>query len=186
MRVMTCVISLFATLVVALPAPASIKAMTLSELMSVTQDTIHGKITARETVRLSHPWPDAVYTQLTIVGENARTGEPQESKVVFHGSHEAADEYTISEMPTLQETRVGAEVIAFISKRKDMEGRYLLHNLGGVFRVERAFGKPVLQGKGPGFAFEKNEKLAVARDRVRQVHVEQLAAKKKQSLGPVR
>ena len=186
MRVTSLVVALVATLALALPTPASIQAMDLGQLMTATSKTIHGTITAREVVKLAHPWPDAVYTQLTITGENARTGEREQVKVLFHGSHDARDQYTISEMPTLQDTRVGSEVIAFYSPRKDMEGRHLLSNLGGVFRVERAFGQPVVLGKGQGFAFEKNEKLQVARDRIRVMHLELLKFKQQQSLAPAK
>ena len=176
-------VALAVALAAALPAVASIKAMTLKELMSITSGTIHGTIVARETVQRDFPQAGAVYTLLTISGENVRTGEPAEIQVAFHGSHDVADRYTISEMPTLQDTRVGTEVLAFHNARKELDGRKVVYDYSGLYRVERAFGKPVVMGKGEGFAFHKNEKLDVARARVRQVHQEQLVAKQKLKLG---
>lgn len=183
MLVKRSLVTLAVALAVALPAVASIKAMTLKELMGITKGTVHGTIVARETIRSDFPLPNAVHTVLTIRGENVRTGEPMEVKVSFHGSHDVADRYTISEMPTLQDTRVGAEVVAFFNPRKELEGSQVVFDYSGIYRVERAFGQPVLMGKGEGFAFEKNEKLDSVRTRVRQVHQEQLLAKQQLKLG---
>ncbi|GJM21854.1 MAG: hypothetical protein DHS20C15_17690 [Planctomycetota bacterium] len=176
-------VALAVALTVALPAVASIKAMTLRELMSITSGAVHGTVVARETVQRGFPQSGAVYTLLTIRGESVRTGEPTEVTVAFHGSHEVADRYTISEMPTLQDTRIGAEVVAFFNPRKELDGSPVIFDYSGIYRVERAFDKPVLMGKGEGFAFDKNEALDVVRQRVRQVHQEQLVAKQKLKLG---
>jgi len=176
-------VTLAVALTLALPTVASIKAMTLKELMSITSGTVHGTIVARETLRSDFPLPNAVHTVLTIEGEDVRTGEPIQVKVTFHGSHDVDDRYTISEMPTLQDTRVGTEVVAFYNPRKELDGRQVVYDYSGIYRVERAFGQPVVMGKGEGFAFEKNEKLDAVRTRVRAIHKEQLLAKQQLKLG---
>jgi hypothetical protein len=58
---------------VALPAAAAIKALTLAELMEITTDSVHGTILEKSSFRLDWPFEGAVYTKLTIKGESLRT-----------------------------------------------------------------------------------------------------------------
>ena len=103
MRMKSLVAALACAAVLSVPLTAAIKSMTLRELMEVTQDAVHGEIVARDTVKLDHPWKDAIYTRLTIEGTSLRTGEQGTFQVVFHGSHEKNDWYGVSSMPTLPE-----------------------------------------------------------------------------------
>ncbi|MDG2150481.1 MAG: hypothetical protein P8N09_13265, partial [Planctomycetota bacterium] len=66
MRVLKCALAVSAAALLAIPVTAAIKAMTLQELMEITQDAVRGKIVARDTVRLDHPWEGALYTRLTV------------------------------------------------------------------------------------------------------------------------
>ena len=52
-----------------------------------------------------------------------------------------------------------------------------IFDLSGVYRIEPGFGTPVVIGKGDGFAWSENLKLADAGDQVRKTHLELLAAK---------
>jgi hypothetical protein len=172
MRVSKCVLAFSAAALLAIPVTAAIKAMTLRELMEVTQDAVHGKIVARDTVRLDHPWEGALYTRLTVEGESLRTGEKGTFKVVFHGSHEKDDWYGISSMPTLQDSRLGGETVLFFGKHELLPGQNVVFNYAGLYRVETGFGEPVLVGKGEGMAFPENTKLVdVAKD-IRATHAE--------------
>ncbi len=159
---------------VAVPAGAAIKALTLVELMDITSDAVHGTITARSTFHLDWPYEGCVYTKLTVKGESLRTLEPVTTDVVFLGSQDPADEFAVSEMPTLQDTRVGGEAVVFYYSDPDMPGaqRQRVFDLSGVYRVEQAFGTAVVAGKGEGFAFPENVKLADVRLAVRAAHVE--------------
>lgn len=169
-------VALAAALLVA-GSVAAIKAMTLSELMEITTDVAHVRITAKSTQRADYPYEGCVWTKLTVAGESLRTGKAVETELFFLGSHEANDRFTISEMPVLQDTRVGAEAVAFFWKDPELlGGANRIFDLSGVYRVEKGFGEPVVVGKGEGFAWPQNVKLAAARDQVRATHLE-LAAK---------
>lgn len=158
---------------VAVPAIASIKAMTLKELMGITTDVVDAHITAKQSFKLDWPMEGAVYTRLSIEGVSLRTQQPVKTEVVFLGSHDPADQFGTSEMPTLQDTRVGTEAIIFFAKDQDIPGRLnLVYGLDCVYRVEQAFGAPVVIGKGEGFAFSENLKLEDARTQVRATHLE--------------
>ena len=158
---------------VAVPALASIKAMTLKELMAVTTEVVDARIVAKRSFKLDWPMEGAVYTSLSIEGTSLRTQEPVKTDVVFLGSHDPADQFGTSEMPTLQDTRVGSQAIIFFAKDQDIPGRLnLAYGLHCVYRVEEAFGAPVVIGKGEGFAFPDNRKLDEVRAEVRATHLE--------------
>jgi len=152
----------------ATPVVAAIRAMNLSELMSITDDTVLVHITGRSTFASAYPFEGAVYTQLSLSGESLRTGKAYEGRVVFLGSHDPADQFGTSEMPTLQDTRVGNRVVLFFQHDDAFPGggADLAYNLGYVFRVEDGFGTPVVMGKGEGSAFPDNLKLSDARAQV--------------------
>ena len=157
----------------AAPAIAAIKAMTLKELMAITTDVVDAHIVAKTSFRLDYPMEGAVYTRLSIEGVSLRTQQPVKTDVVVLGSHDPADQFGTSEMPTLQDTRVESEVVIFFAKDLDMPGRpFVVCNLGSVYRVEQAFGSPVVIGKGEGFAFTENLKLDDVRTQVRATHLE--------------
>ena len=157
---------------------AAIKALTLPELMEITTDAAHVRITAAAPVSMDWPYEGSVWTRLSIEGQSLRTGEPVKTDVMFLGSHDATQRFTISEMPTLQDTRVGNEAIVFWWDDPDMPGGgHRVFDLSGVYRVEPSFGAPVVIGKGEGFAWSENVKLADAAVQVRAAHLE-LAAKK--------
>jgi len=162
----------------AVPTFAAIKAMTLSELMGVTTETVHVKILEKSSFRADYPSPGCVWTKLKVQGESLRTGEAVNTEVVFLGSHDAADNYGTSEMPTLQDTRVGNEAVIFYGKQEGLPGNpNVAFNLAGVYRVEKAFGAPVVIGKGEGMAFAENVKLDAASKLIRQTHLELQAGK---------
>jgi hypothetical protein len=172
MRVSKCVVAFAAAALLALPVAAAIKAMTLKEIMEITQDTVHGTIVDREVISLDWPREGAVYTQLTVEGESLRTGKAKTVKVVFHGSHRTEDWYGVSSMPTLQDTRLHGETVLFHYEHPLLPGHNLVPNLAALYRVERGFGEPVLVGKGEGAAFAENTALTSVREQVRATHVE--------------
>ena len=166
----------------ALPIGAAIKAMTLAEMMQITTDVAHVQILEKSSFRLAHPFPEAVYTELTVKGTSLRTGKDVETTLVFLGSHDPDDQFGVSEMPTLQDTRVGSEAVVFFHRDEAFPGeRNVVFNLGAVYRVEKAFGAPVVIGKGEGFPFAENVKLVDARDQVRKIHLELQAAQAEQA-----
>ncbi len=152
-----------AALLVALPVGAAVKAMTLTELMEVTDDAVLGRIVAKETFRADWPLEGAVYTRLLVEGTSLRTGRTQTHPVVFLGSHEPDDRFTMSEMPRLRDVRLGNEVIVFSQLSERLGGQAEAHNHGNVYRVEQGFGEPVVMGKGDGLAFPVNTRLSEVR-----------------------
>ncbi len=156
---------------------AAVKALSLSELMEITSDVAHVRITAKASVAADYPYEGCIWTKLSVQGESLRTGEPVQTELLFLGSHDAADRFTISEMPTLQDTRVGGDALVFFWKDPQLlGGANRVFDLSGVYRVEKGFGEPVVVGKGEGFAWSENVKLSAAREQVRAAHLA-LAAK---------
>lgn len=177
MKVRTLAAGLLGAALLAAPALAAIKAMTLAELMAITTDAVQGRITAKSSFALDYPFEGAVYSKLTIEGESLRTGAAVSTSVIFLGSHDPADQYGTSEMPTLQDTRVGNEVVVFHARDEQFPGgANVVHNLASVFRVEQSFGTPVLMGKGEGSAFVENLRLADATALIKSTHLSLQAA----------
>jgi len=159
--------------VLAVPVAAAIKAMTLKELMGITTDTALVHIVDKTTFHSDWPVSGVVWTKMTVQGESLRTGEPVTTSVYFLGSHDPRDDYGTSEMPSLQDTRVGADAVVFFKHDADSPGQMnTVGGLAGVYRVEQGFGEPVVIGKGEGFAFADNIKLADARALVLKTHLE--------------
>ena len=159
--------------VLAVPVAAAIKAMTLKELMGITTDTALVHIVDKTTFHSDWPMSGVVWTKLTVQGESLRTGEPVSTSVCFLGSHDPRDGYGTSEMPSLQDTRVGADAVVFFKHDTTSPGEMnTVGGLAGVYRVEQGFGEPVVIGKGEGFAFADNIKLADARALVLKTHLE--------------
>jgi hypothetical protein len=171
MRIRNLAAALLGAALLATPVLAAIKAMTLAELMAITTDAVHGRIVAKSSFGVDYPFEGAVYSRLVVEGESLRTGKPVTSTMVFLGSHDPADNFGTSEMPTLQDTRVGTEVVAFIVRDdKFPGGADVVENLASVFRVEQSFGTPVLMGKGEGTAFAENLRLADAAALIKTTH----------------
>jgi hypothetical protein len=172
MRKSVLVVALCGAALLATPVVAAIRAMNLSELMAITNDTVLAQITAKSSFASDYPFEGAVYTQLQLAGESLRTGEKFEGSVVFLGSHDPADEFGTSEMPTLQDTRVGGRAVVFFG-HDDLfpGGADVAFNLSCIYRVEDGFGTPVVMGKGEGAAFPDNLKLADVRTAVKAEHL---------------
>jgi len=161
---------------VALPMTAGIKAMTLSELMDITADTLSVRILETSTHATEIDGERLVYTKLSVAGESMRTGEGVSQDVIFWGSHDVSDDFMLSEMPQLQDIRRGNEIVLFVGA-ESFEGMPIAHNLAYAYRVETIFGNEVVIGKGEGMAFETNVKLDDARNSVREIHIVLEAAK---------
>lgn len=180
MRMLKSAAVLLGIAMVAIPAGAAIKAMTLAETLEIHSDVLHGRIVSKTTVKTDLPLQGMVYTHLTVEGESLITGAALTRELVFLGSHDPRDDYGTSEMPTLQDTRVGSQaVILYEHDTSGAQPVNRVHDYSGVYRVEMAFGLPVVIGKGEGFAFPENVKLSDARDRIVKTHAEIQAAKAK-------
>jgi len=135
-----------------LPAGAAIKAMTLNELMAITTDTVHVKDRGQVHVPSRLPFAGCVYTKLTVQGESLRTLEPVKHRPRVPRQRGSKDEFGVSEMPTLQDTRVGSEAVIFFKRSRRGRARPSQPHLRPRQRVPRRAGlrRPVVVGKGEG------------------------------------
>ena len=167
----------FGAAALAVPAPAAVKALTLAELMTINTEAAQVRILGKSSFASDYPLAGVTWTRMAVEGVSLRTGEPVAQDVVFLGSHDPADGYASSEMPTLQDTRVGGEAIVFWFRDEAMPAKLdVVSDHSAVYRIEKGFGEPVVVGKGKGLAFPENLKLVDAAASVRATHLE-LAAK---------
>jgi len=182
MRILKSASVLLGIAMVAIPAGAAIRAMTLKETMEYNSDVLQAVIVRKTTMKTDLPLQGMVYTHMTVIGESLITGEHVTKELVFLGSHDPADSCASSEMPTLQDTRVGGEaVIMYSHDTSGAEPVDVVFGFHDVYRIELAFGTQVVIGKGDGFAFPENVKLTDARAQILKTHAEILAAQQQKA-----
>ncbi len=173
MRFTRIAVALAGAAMLAVPTTASIKALTLSEMMTINSEAAHVRILEKSSFASDWPMAGVVWTKMKVQGTSLRTLQPVTAEVVFLGSHDPRDGYGTSEMPTLQDTRVDAEAVMFWFRNEDMPGALnVVSDLSAVYRIEKSFGQPVVVGKGEGFAFPENLKLSDASAQIRATHLD--------------
>ncbi len=173
MRFTRTAVAVLGAALLAVPSTAAIRALSLPELMTVNTEAAQVRILGKSSFASDYPLAGVVWTRMKVQGVSLRTGEPVATEVVFLGSHDPRDGYGTSEMPTLQDTRVGGEALVFWFRDEAMPARLnVVSDHSAVYRIERGFGEPVLVGKGEGLAFPENVKLADAAAKVRATHLE--------------
>ncbi len=173
MRFITIGAAALGAAMLAVPSPAAVKALTLTELMTINTEAAQVRILGKSRFASDYPLAGVVWTKMEVQGVSLRTGEPVTTEVVFLGSHEPQDGYGTSEMPTLQDTRVGGEAVMFWFRDEAMPERLdVVSDFSAVYRIEKGFGEPVLVGKGEGLAFPENVKLVDAAATIRATHLE--------------
>jgi hypothetical protein len=178
MRRILCGAALVGAVLISLPCAAAIRALTLDELTAITHETLLVQVTGRSTFTPGVPDAESVWTRLSVEGESLRSGEAFSGSVAFLGSHDPADHFGTSEMPTLQDTRTGGTVLLLAERLAEFPGGPTLvaHNLAYIYRVEQGFGTPVVVGKGEGAAFPANVKLSEARALAHAAHLKSQSA----------
>ena len=173
MRFPKAALAVVGALLLAVPTTAAVKALNLSELMTINSEAAQVRILEKSTFASDFPLPGVTWTKLKVQGESLRTGKPVTAEVLFLGSHDPQDGYGTSEMPLLQDTRVGADAVMFWFREEKMAGQpNVVSDFSAVYRVEKGFGEPILVGKGEGLAFPENVKLVDARAQILKTHLE--------------
>ena len=148
------------------PGSAKIKAVTLEEMIDLTENTVYGEIVAKRCFRVDDPvaGPELYYTTITIEGRSMRDGRKLTVDLTYPGGfvNEHEGVYN-SEAPSEDDSRIGARVVAFYRWSPDMGGRVpanmLMGSHGGIFRtVDGPQGRTVL-GRGKGYAVPYNTRL---------------------------
>lgn len=159
--------------VLALCATAAIERLDLSQMVQRADGGIHGRIVAKNVVRIDHE-RDGVklyYTTLTIEGANLATGAAQTVDVVFPGGFVSeTDGVFNSEAPSADDQKVGNEVVAFWKHEDnmggDLAGNALMCSHGGLYRTFGSKKGRIVQGRGEGYAIDRNTTLADLKTRV--------------------
>jgi len=156
---------------------AQIERLTLDQMVTATDDGVHGTIISRDVFRVDHPvdGPELYYTNMTIQGHSLKTGAETQVTVTFPGGWiDRENGVDNSEAPTANETRVGREIVAFHkwidNMGGDVAGNALYASHGGLYTTfENRKGVTVIQGRGPGYAVERNVAVGVLRNQVAEI-----------------
>ena len=167
----TCAVALF-TILAASIGLAAIESLDLPDMVARADDAVVGRIVRKRGVRVDHPVEGRLYfTHLDVEGRSLFTGKAVVVRVTYLGGRVSEDEGAwCAEAPTADDTKIGNEVVVFHKRSDDLggglagNGLYAQH--GGLFRVVRGRGRPIVLGRGPGYAVSANLELSELTRRV--------------------
>ena len=145
---------------------SQIKRLSLTEIVSETDDAIVGHITNSYVFRVDHPvdGPELYFTTLTIAGKSLADDTPMTLSITYPGGF-IDPEHGVwnSEAPTADDVQLGNYVVAFYEWTNDMGGQvagnalYAMH--GGLYRTVSGPQNTVVLGRGDGYAISSNTEL---------------------------
>lgn len=162
---------------------AQIKELSLTEIVTESDEAVFGEITRAHVFRVDDPLdgPELFYTTLTIQGVSLVDGAEITLDVTYHGGFVSPTEGVYnSEAPAADDVKLGNQVVAF-SKWSDMgagvwaNGLYAAH--GGLYRTVEGPGGTMVLGRGQGYAIPKNLKLSDLSTAVSKIAAEKLERK---------
>ena len=156
---------------------AQIERLNLDQMVQRTDDGVLGRIVSKEVFRVDHPidGPELYYTSMLIQGQSLKSGEETEIVVTFPGGWiDRENGVDNSEAPTADETRIGREVLAFHkwtdNMGGDVSGNGLYASHGGLYTTFlNRKGNTVVQGRGPGYAIERNVSYTTLKSQVSRI-----------------
>ena len=152
---------------------AQIERLDLSSMVAKTDQAVDGTITQRQVFRVDSPidGPELYFTTLTIQGTSLYTGQALTIDVTFSGGFVTPTQGAYnSEAPSAADTKVGNHVVVFSRWSNNMGGDvaanaiYAAH--GGLYNVIDTRNGQIVQGRGAGYAIDKNVKTADLRTSV--------------------
>ena len=151
----------------------AIKKLTLTEMVSQTDNAVVGEITQREVIRIDHPvdGPELYFTHLTVEGRSLVDGSPVTTVVTFAGGF-IDDENGVwnSEAPSAEDTKLGNRVVVFSKHTEnlggDLEANALYAAHGGLYRTIESRRGTVVLGRGEGYAVPENIAIDALDERI--------------------
>lgn len=156
---------------------AQVERFDLGKMVAQADNAVHGRIVAKEVVRIDHPEDGLLFfTHMTVEGTSLYDGRTIRVPVTFGGGFISPDEGVYSsEAPSADETRIGNEVVVFYQWSDNMGGGLAANALmaahAGLYRLASTKDGPVVLGKGDGFAISSNVRLAELRTQIAEKRV---------------
>jgi len=161
---------------------AQIERLDLTQMVQRADDAVVGTIVARNVIRIDHPvdGPELYFTSLTVEGRSLSTNQPASVEVWFGGGFVSeTDGVFNSEAPSMDDQKVGNQVVAFYKFEDnmggDLSGNALMGWHGGLYRTFESRNATVVQGRGDGYAITSNVRLDALDTQIKSL----AAAKKK-------
>lgn len=165
---------------------AQIERLDLSQMVAKSDNAVVGTIKDRTVIRIDHPidGDELYFTHLTIEGHSLVNEKPTTVVVTYAGGWMDPEHgVNNSEAPTLDEVKVGNEVVAFYTWTDNMGGDLAANALhaahGGLYRVVQSKNGKVVLGKGDGYAVSANLALQTLDTRITQIYDDLRARGKK-------
>jgi hypothetical protein len=186
MRILKAASVLAALAAVTALGTAQIEKLNLNQMVAKTDNSLLGRITGKEVIRVDHPvdGPELYYTRLTVEGRSLVNGDQQTVVITFPGGF-IDDENGVwnSEAPSDADTKIGNDIVAFYkwsdNMGGDVEGNALYASHGGLFRTIAGRKDTVIQGRGEGYAIANNISLSALDTQITAIDKAQRDVKQK-------
>jgi len=161
---------------------AQIERLDLNQMVQRADDAVVGTIVERNVIRIDHPvdGPELYFTSITVEGRSLSTNQPTSVDMWFGGGFiNETDGVFNSEAPSMDDQKVGNQVVAFYKFEEnmggDLSGNALMCWHGGLYRTFESRNATFVQGRGDGFAIGQNVRLDMLDTQIKSL----AAAKKK-------
>lgn len=161
---------------------AQIERLDLTQMVQRADDAVLGTIVDRNVIRIDHPvdGPELYYTALTVEGRSLSSNLPTTVDVWFGGGFVSETEGVFnSEAPSMDDQKIGNQIVAFYKFEEnmggDLSGNALMGWHGGLFRTFESRNATIVQGRGDGYAIATNVRLDAL-----DLQIKSLASAKKQ------
>ncbi len=164
---------------------AQIERLDLNQMVQRSDDALIGKIVDRHVIRIDHEvdGPELYFTSLTIEGRSLTTNATRTVDVWFGGGFvNEKDGVFNSEAPSMDDQKVGNQIVAFFKFEEnmggDLSGNALMTWHGGLYRTFESRGATFVQGRGDGYAIPSNLRLDTLDAQVKSIATEKSNGKK--------
>jgi len=155
---------------------AQIERLDLNQMVQRADDAVVGTIVERNVIRIDHPvdGPELYFTSITVEGRSLSTNQPTSVDMWFGGGFiNETDGVFNSEAPSMDDQKVGNQVVAFYKFEDnmggDLSGNALMCWHGGLYRTFESRSATFVQGRGDGYAIGTNVRLDALDQQVKAI-----------------
>lgn len=155
---------------------AQIKKYTLPEIVTEADGAVFGQIVAKRVFRVDDPvdGPELYFTTITVQGRLLDDETTVSMDLTYNGGF-IDDEHGVwnSEAPSAADTKIGNQIVAFFKWQDNIGGGVSANAIvamhGGLYRTASGGSRPVVLGRGAGYAIERNVSVSNLEKSIRQV-----------------
>ena len=155
---------------------AQIKSYTLPEMVAEADGAVFGEIVAKRVFRVDDPvdGPELYFTTITVQGRLLDDETTVSMDLSYNGGF-LDPEHGVwnSEAPSAADTKIGNRVVAFFKWQDNIGGGVAANAIvamhGGLYRTASGGSRPVVLGRGAGYAIDRNISIGNLERAIRRI-----------------